>query len=606
MCGIIGYIGNGSVIDVLLRGLARLEYRGYDSAGLTVLEKKLTTVKAVGKISNLKEKIKKQHFKDISIGIAHTRWATNGEPNETNAHPHTSNDNTISVIHNGIIENKEVLREELIKKGFTFKTDTDTEVIPVLIEHYLKHSKDFEEALIKTTMKLKGAYGIVAMHEGEEKLYCAKLGSPLCIGISNNTRFVASEPSAFVEHTNKVINLDDHEIAIVHSKGETIKKIKPANGEAISAKKTVVEVPFDIEDVKKGKYAHFMLKEIHEQPQAIQNTIGGKIRNIDNIQIEIPSPLQSVNFLACGTSWHAGLIGEYIIENYVGTPVDVEYASEYINKKCLLSKQDVAIAISQSGETADTREALKKAIAKKASIAGIVNVVGSQIARLAGKGMYLHAGPEIGVASTKAFTCQVAALNLLSAKLSNDQAYRKKITSSLKKVPAAIKLLLDDDAFHNTIKKIANTFSEANNALYLGRGIDFPVALEGALKLKEISYIHAEGYPAGEMKHGPIALIDENMPVFFVVGTGKGNYEKVLSNMEEVKSRKGRIITISDHKDKQIEKLSEFTIYVPHIADTVSPIIKALPLQLIAYHIAVNKGLDPDKPRNLAKSVTVE
>ena len=567
-----------------------------------------------------------------SLAVGHTRWATHGAPTEQNAHPHMSNGNRVTVVHNGIIENKIELQESLEALGYEFKTETDTEVIPILIEHYLKTSDTALDAILKTLSKLRGAYGLAIMIKGHDKLYAVRLGSPLCIGIADGEFFVASEPAAFLSYTNQCLDLDDYEVAIIGSR-LTVHKFnigrEGADGDlaggdmpelsllaSAELNNRTMPVPFDIEEVRKGKFAHFTLKEIHDQPRALQNTIGGKCLHedgIERININVPSVLQSVTFLACGTSWHAGLIGSFIIENEIGIPCVALQASEYINRRCLLSNRDLVIAISQSGETADTREALRLAKNAGAACAGLVNVVGSQIARLAGSGMYLHAGPEIGVASTKAFTCQVLCMNLIAGYLSRSSAYRRSVIESLVRVPPTVKELLEDKEWMDQIVAIANDIKDARSALFMGRGMDQAVALEGALKLKEISYIHAEGFPAGEAKHGTIALIDEVTPVVFVCGAGASRadgengvvYERTRANMHEVKARGGPIICVTDFDDPELYKLSKHVIVVPHITDAVSAVLKVLPLQLLAYHVAVLRGTNVDAPRNLAKSVTV-
>lgn len=566
------------------------------------------------------------------LAIGHTRWATHGAPTEENAHPHVSNERRVTVVHNGIIENKIELQDALEGLGYVFSTETDTEVIPILIEHYLKTSDTVLDAILKALSKLRGAYGLAIMVKGHDKIYGVRLGSPLCIGIGDGGEFfVASEPAAFLSYTNQCVDLDDYELAVL---GSTMRLHKFDIGReadssleqdadvnlsmlaSMELKNRVMPVPFDIEEVRKGKYAHFTLKEIHDQPRALQNTIGGKCLHedgIERINIDVPSVLQSVTFLACGTSWHAGLIGSIIIENEVGIPCTALQASEYINRRCLLSNRDLVVAISQSGETADTREALRMAKKVGASCAGLVNVVGSQIARLAGSGMYLHAGPEIGVASTKAFTCQVCCMSLIAGFLSRSSAYRRQVTENLLKVPGTVKDMLADEGFMGQIVDIAEEIKEAKSALFMGRGLDQPVALEGALKLKEISYIHAEGFPAGEAKHGTIALIDEETPVIFVIGAGASRkdgesgviYERTRANMHEVKARGGPIICVTDFEDPELYNLSSHVIRVPYISDAVSPVLKVLPLQLLAYHVAVKRGTNVDAPRNLAKSVTV-
>eukprot|EP00697_Spironema_sp_BW2_P001497 gnl/Spiro4/12025_TR6341_c0_g1_i1.p1 gnl/Spiro4/12025_TR6341_c0_g1~~gnl/Spiro4/12025_TR6341_c0_g1_i1.p1 ORF type:complete len:647 (+),score=223.06 gnl/Spiro4/12025_TR6341_c0_g1_i1:70-1941(+) len=622
MCGIFAYILSVSgtprgVVKTLLHGLAKLEYRGYDSAGVAVGKGDGTAfqvVKKEGRLANLKEACTSVTFDAPVMGISHTRWATHGAPSDVNSHPHLSNNREFAVVHNGVIENKEELKEELIELGYQFLSETDTEVVPMLLEHYSKPNRDgvkppIEDVLVRALSKLQGAYGLAILSKNEHKIYGASLGSPLCIGIGENGEmFLASDPSAFIKYTNKVVHLMDGQICEITATSYTVKELKDEVAAPLPRPRSVVDIPYDIEDVRKGPYAHFMLKEIFDQPRALRNAVGGKLRQPSHfLHIRIPPTLHGITFLACGTSLYASMVGEYIIEDHVGIPVACESASEYTSRRCLLGNHDLAIAVSQSGQTADTRDALTHAKNAGAHVAGIVNVVGSQIARLAGNGMYLHAGPEIGVASTKAFTCQVAVMCLLARSLSRDIRFQQDITQALSDLPSVVEALLADQEMHQTVDAIANAFHNATNALYLGRGIDYPVALEGALKLKEISYIHAEGYAAGEMKHGPIALIDANMPVFCVIGSCPTNFQKVLSNMEEVKARRGRIITVCNKPliTPRIRELSDFVIGVPDTHICVAPVVKIIPLQLIAYRIAVLKNHDPDRPRNLAKSVTV-
>lgn len=608
MCGIIGYIGDRDIVPLLINGLKKLEYRGYDSVGICVLNNTLNVVKNEGKIEEF-EKI--PELKNIKgrIGIAHTRWATHGEPNKINAHPHLDCRKEIAIVHNGVIENYNALKELLEKEGHKIISDTDSEIIAHLIEKF--DSGNFEDAVVKALKCIEGTFGLAIIKKGEEKIIVARKGSPLIIGLGKNEMFVASDAVAMLNYTKKVIYLNDNEIAILSKNSYSIKNLY---GEKIDKK--VDEIKWSIEEIEKREFKHFMLKEIFEQPEAIENTLRGRLKD-GTIKLTInlnPKSINRIIITACGTSWHSALIGKYIIEKIVGIPVEVDYASEFRYRNPILKENDVVIVISQSGETADTLAALK--IAKeKAKTLGIVNVIGSTLSKEVDSGIYLHAGPEIGVASTKAFTCQVTALMLFALYLrkARNLELDKKLLEELKNIAKKIKKILDKA---DEIKEIAKKFKDTKNFLYLGRGINFPVALEGALKLKEISYIHAEGYPAAEMKHGPIALIDENMPVVFFATKGP-LLEKVLSNMQEVKARKGKIITITDEISDEtekarknnrelIKKLSDYIIEVPETFEELSPILNVIPLQLLAYYIADAKGLSIDKPRNLAKSVTVE
>jgi len=608
MCGIFGYIGPREAAPILLRGLTRLEYRGYDSAGLTIKGEKLQTIKRKGKISELRTAVNKEK-PEGTIGIAHTRWATHGKPTKTNAHPHGSCNDDLSLVHNGIIENYQELKVLLIKEKHIFKSETDTETIIHLIEKFYKGK--LEVAVKKALSQVKGSYGIAVISEKEDKIVAAKKGSPLVLGIGKNEYFLASDSSAIVEHTKKVIHLQDDDILVMTRKGYHLDNLKTGIN-----KRDIETIEWKIAELEKKGFPHFMLKEIFEQPETIKNTLRGRLEknkldiHLGGLSIfdDLIPKIQRIIFLACGTSWHACLVGEYLFENYLGIPVEVEYASEFRYRKPIIGPNVLVIAVSQSGETADTLAALKEAKKLGARTLGIVNVVGSEIARETECGIYLHAGPEIGVASTKAFTSQIIALHLLNIyfgkrrnSISDKQI--KVLMDNLEKMPDKIRETLKLD---KKIKAIATKYADVNNFLYLGRGINFPTALEGALKLKEISYIHAEGYPAAEMKHGPIALIDEKMPVVFIANRTNGTYDKIISNMEEVKARKGRIIAIATEKDQKIKRLSEHVIYVPEVFESLTPIINAIPMQLLAYHLAVLKGCDIDKPRNLAKSVTVE
>ncbi|WP_294344918.1 glutamine--fructose-6-phosphate transaminase (isomerizing) [Prosthecochloris sp.] len=614
MCGIVGYIGSKDAAELLVNGLQRLEYRGYDSAGVAVLNGGLWVHKQKGSVSKLKEALSDSNhsLQGATLGIGHTRWATHGDPSDRNAHPHLSSDGSMALIHNGIIENYSSIKKELISKGYQFGSDTDSEVLVHLIDNIWTGNPDMglEAAVRSALYHVEGAYGLCIISEREpDKIVVARKGSPLVIGIGDGEYFIASDAAPIVEHTKKVIYLSDGEMAVVSKDGYIIKTI-----ENIAREKHVSELDFELAEIEKGGFEHFMLKEIFEQPTVLQDVMRGRVR-IEEGQVHLGGiedyldrlKLSSrVIICACGTSWHAGLIGEYLIEEFARIPVEVDYASEFRYRNPVITKDDVVIVISQSGETADTLAALRLAREKGALVMGICNVVGSTIARETLCGIYTHAGPEVGVASTKAFTAQVTVLYLLALTLSKGRTMsRDEIKLYLKdlgKVPQKVARILE----HNDlILEIANSYKEARNFLYLGRGYNFPVALEGALKLKEISYIHAEGYPAAEMKHGPIALIDEDMPVIFIA-TRDNSYAKVLSNIEEVRSRKGKVIAIANEGDHEITRLADHVIYIPAASGPVTPLLSVIPLQLLAYHIATLRGCNVDRPRNLAKSVTVE
>lgn len=599
MCGIIGYIGKQKVTPVLLEGLKKLEYRGYDSAGVCVLEKKgLKIIKEKGRIAKL-EKNKNLLDTISSVGIAHTRWATHGEPNEKNAHPHTDCTGEIAIVHNGIIENYASLRKLLKEEGHEMSSDTDSEVLAHLIEKF--YQGDLEQAIRRTLALVKGAYGLAVIHKKYNKIVVARRGSPLILGVGHGEMFVASDVPAILEHTKKVIYLNDNEMAVLDEDGYRISDLK---GKKVNKK--IEEIQWSMEQMEKKGFKHFMLKEIFEQPESIANTLRGRIKG-DKIKLSVDidlSKIKRIIITACGTSWHSALIAKYYFEAIVKIPVEVDYASEFRYRKPVVGDGDLLIAISQSGETADTLAALREAKKKGAKTLGVINVVGSTIAREVDSGIYLYAGPEIGVASTKAFSSQVVALLLLALYMRQESGKKidKKIIQGLYDLPKSIEETLK---YKDTIKKLARKFADRQNFLYLGRGLNFPVALEGALKLKEISYIHAEGYPAAEIKHGPIALIDKNMPVVFVA-TKNSLSKKIISNIAEVKARKGKIIVVANKNDKEIEDLADHIIEVPDSVEELSPIINNIPLQLLAYYIADFKDMDVDRPRNLAKSVTVE
>ncbi|MCH8955000.1 glutamine--fructose-6-phosphate transaminase (isomerizing) [candidate division KSB1 bacterium] len=610
MCGIVGYIGNKDAAPILLEGLKRLEYRGYDSAGVAVLTNgKITVEKQAGKISALEQSLA-QNALSGKLGIAHTRWATHGVPNQTNAHPHTDTTGRIALIHNGIIENYQTIKTKLESNGYKFSTDTDTEALVNLISEYYQNGNNLDEAVRAALSQVEGTYGIAVISKDDPNtLIAARRGSPLVIGMGENEFFVASDVSAIINHTKDVTYLDDNEIAVITRDKVTIKTI-----DNLEVDKKIEKIAFDLDKIEKSGYDHFMLKEIMEQPQTIEDAMRGRLLSeegtarLGGIRHEMESLLYAPQILlsACGTSWHASLIGEYMLEEFARTPVEVEYASEFRYRDPIIERGAVMFVISQSGETADTLAAMKEAKRKGAKVFGICNVVGSTIARESDSGVYLHAGPEIGVASTKAFTSQVMVLSLLSllmARMRNLGASKgMDIVNEMKALPQKVEKILQT---HELIKEIAKEYHQSQNFLYLGRGYNFPVALEGALKLKEISYIHAEGYPAAEMKHGPIALIDENMPVVFIA-TKDSTYEKITSNIEEVKARSGRIIAIATEGDEEIKKRADHVIYIPPTLEFLTPILTIIPLQLLAYYIAILRGCDVDQPRNLAKSVTVE
>ena len=614
MCGIVGYIGNKEAYPIIINGLKRLEYRGYDSAGFVVNAGKFISEKTKGKVSDLEEKSAKDTLSGATFGIGHTRWATHGVPNDVNSHPHFSNSGKLVIVHNGIIENYQPIKQRLLKEGYVFHSDTDTEVLVNFIE-YIKNKKQLplEEAVRYALNEVVGAYAIAVMEEDHpSKMVVARLGSPLVIGIGENEFYIASDASPFIEYTQNALYLEDGEMASIELNQEVqVRKIH--NNEEVDP--TIQELKLSIDAIEKGGYEHFMLKEIFEQPQSIQDTMRGrlledhttKISGINNNLKQFLSADRIV-IVACGTSWHAGLVGEYLFEELARIPVEVEYASEFRYRNPVINPSDVVIAISQSGETADTLAALKLAKERGAFIYGICNVVGSSIARLTDSGTYTHAGPEIGVASTKAFTTQLTVLTLLALHLGHkkgtiDHTTYKKLCQNLALVPDLVAKTIE--MTKDKVIEIAQEYKDVSNCIYLGRGYNFPVALEGALKLKEISYIHAEGYPAAEMKHGPIALIDENMPVIFLAPS-KGHYEKVVSNAQEIKARKGKIIAVVTENDTQMSSLADHTLEIPEVDEIFSPILSVIPLQLLSYHIATMRGCNVDQPRNLAKSVTVE
>ena len=614
MCGIVGYIGNKEAYPIIINGLKRLEYRGYDSAGFVVNAGKFISEKTKGKVSDLEEKSAKDTLSGATFGIGHTRWATHGVPNDVNSHPHFSNSGKLVIVHNGIIENYQPIKQRLLKEGYVFHSDKDTEVLVNFIE-YIKNKKQLplEEAVRYALNEVVGAYAIAVMEEDHpSKMVVARLGSPLVIGIGENEFYIASDASPFIEYTQNALYLEDGEMATIELNQEVqVRKIH--NNEEVDP--TIQELKLSIDAIEKGGYEHFMLKEIFEQPQSIQDTMRGrlledhttKISGINNNLKQFLSADRIV-IVACGTSWHAGLVGEYLFEELARIPVEVEYASEFRYRNPVINPSDVVIAISQSGETADTLAALKLAKERGAFIYGICNVVGSSIARLTHSGTYTHAGPEIGVASTKAFTTQLTVLTLLALHLGHkkgtiDYTTYKKLCQNLALVPDLVAKTIE--MTKDKVIEIAQEYKDVSNCIYLGRGYNFPVALEGALKLKEISYIHAEGYPAAEMKHGPIALIDENMPVIFLAPS-KGHYEKVVSNAQEIKARKGKIIAVVTENDTQMSSLADHTLEIPEVDEIFSPILSVIPLQLLSYHIATMRGCNVDQPRNLAKSVTVE
>ncbi len=617
MCGITAYIGYRDAYPIIINGLKRLEYRGYDSAGIMLYDgESINLSKTKGKVSILENKIKEEISDSGVIGIGHTRWATHGIPNDINSHPHISQSGNLAIVHNGIIENYSALKHELIDRGYSFQSETDTEVLINLIEE-IKKTEDVKlgKAVQIALNQVIGAYAIAVFDkEKPDEMIVAKLGSPIAIGIGKDNQefFIASDASPFIEYTKDAIYLEDGEMAII-KKGREISIRKLKDDSLIDA--NVQELQLNLEQIEKGGYEHFMLKEIHEQPQAIIDTLRGrlltdkgiiKISGLENNMKRFMNA-ERIIIVACGTSWHAGLVAEYIFEDFARIPVEVEYASEFRYRNPIITEKDIVIAISQSGETADTLAAIKLAKSKGAFVFGVCNVVGSSIARENDSGVYTHAGPEIGVASTKAFTTQITVLTLIALRLSRAKGtmtsadYRLYL-QELELIPKKIKKVLETDEH---IKAIAKKYLLSTNCLYLGRGYNFPVALEGALKLKEISYIHAEGYPAAEMKHGPIALIDDRMPVI-VIATSKGHYEKVVSNIQEIKSRSGKIIAVVTEGDTAVREIADHVIEVPDTEEALTPLLTTIPLQLLSYHIAVMRDCNVDQPRNLAKSVTVE
>ena len=615
MCGIVAYIGQQQASPIIIKGLKRLEYRGYDSTGISLYDgTELHTIKTTGKVSDLEAKFQGHDPIQATIGIGHTRWATHGVPNDVNAHPQTSNSGDLVVVHNGIIENYASLKEELIQRGYTFSSDTDTEVLVNLIEDVQRKEKvKLGKAVQIALTQVVGAYAIVVFdNKKPNELVAARLGSPLAIGVGEGEFFVASDATPFIEYTKNVIYLEEEHLAIIRCDRDiTIRKI--TSDKVI--KPYIEELQMSLENIQKGGYDHFMLKEIFEQPQAIRDTLRGRLLSNEGV-ITLSSLREHENkflkarrilIVACGTSWHAGLVAEYLLEKFTRIPVEVEYASEFRYRDPIIFPDDIIIAISQSGETADTLAAINIAKERGAFVFGVCNVVGSSISRLTDTGCYTHAGPEIGVASTKAFTTQITVLSLLALRLGmvkgtlSSSEYQQHLVE-LESIPDKVSETLKQERL---IKEVASSFKDTNNCIYLGRGYNFPVALEGALKLKEISYIHAEGYPAAEMKHGPIALIDEQMPVV-VIATKKGHYDKVVSNISEIKSRKGRIIAIVSEGDVRVKELADYCIEIPESLECFTPILTTIPLQLLSYYIAVQRGCNVDQPRNLAKSVTVE
>ncbi len=617
MCGITGYIGNRDAYPIIINGLQRLEYRGYDSAGIMLFDgQEINFSKTKGKVSNLQEKVENDISASGSIGIGHTRWATHGIPNDLNSHPHLSQSGDLAIVHNGIIENYDSIKKELISRGYTFKSDTDTEVLINLIEEV----KNQENVMLGKAVQIAlsqviGAYAIAVFDKTKpDEIVVAKLGSPIAIGVGKNFEefFIASDASPFIEYTKDAIYLEDEEMAIVKI-GREVAVRKIIDDSNVDAK--IHELQLNLEQIEKGGYDHFMLKEIYEQPKAITDTFRGRllakegIIKISGLENNMKKFLNAerIIIVACGTSWHAGLVAEYIFEDFARIPVEVEYASEFRYRNPIITEKDIVIAISQSGETADTLAAIKLAKSKGAFVFGVCNVVGSSIARENDSGAYTHAGPEIGVASTKAFTTQITLLALMALRLARAKgtmtsaSYRLYL-QEMELIPKKVKQVLEIDS---QIKAIAKKYLLSTNCLYLGRGFNFPVALEGALKLKEISYIHAEGYPAAEMKHGPIALIDDRMPII-VIAINKGHYEKIVSNIQEIKSRKGKIIAIVTEGDVTVKEIADHVIEIPEVEEALSPLLTTIPLQLLSYHIAVMRDCNVDQPRNLAKSVTVE
>ena len=612
MCGIVGYLGNRNATPIILEGIKRLEYRGYDSSGLAIIDenKNLKIFKESGKIIELERSLPGPDETYGTIGIAHTRWATHGEPTKINAHPHTDSKKRIAIVHNGIIENYQLLKKKLEEEGHIFESETDTEILAHLIEHFCLENNSLTAAVQQACKLVEGTFGIAVINrDNPDEMVAARRGSPLILGIGKDEFFVTSDVSAIIIHTKRVIYLQDNEIVTIHRDNFVVTNL---DNEKIDAK--ISEIDWEVSSVEKGDFKHFMLKEIFEQPISVYNAfrgrlvdklstvrLGGLMMNGNDLK-----KIHKIQIIGCGTSWHAALIGKHIIESRARIPVEVEYASEYRYKNPIIPENTLVFVISQSGETADTLAALREAQARGATVMGITNTVGSTIARESDAGVYIHAGAEIGVASTKAFTSQVTVLTLLAILLGRmnhlSPTYGATFIKELRTIPDKIEKILK---LNNKIREIANSVKDYTNALYLGRGVNFPVALEGALKLKEISYLHAEGYPAAEMKHGPIALIDENMPVV-AIALKDAIYDKIISNLQEVKARNGKIITIATEGDNVVNKFSEHVIYIPETMHILQPLLSVIPLQLLSYHVADLKGLDVDKPRNLAKSVTVE
>ena len=614
MCGIVGYIGDKNAYEIVINGLRRLEYRGYDSSGIALYNSELNVCKTKGKVEKLVKKAKKRIPLKATIGIGHTRWATHGEPNDTNAHPLISNNGSLVIVHNGIIENYATIKNELISKGYKFKSETDTEVLVNLIEYVqVTENVKLGKAVQLALSQVVGAYAIAVFDKKKpDEIVVARLGSPLAIGIGEGEMFIGSDVTPFLDFTRKVIYLEEGQVGILRNHKET--KFYEITSDSIISP-TIETLELELSEIEKGGYDHFMLKEIHEQPKAIIDTLRGRLKlnkgiiklsGIDNNLKKFTSA-NKITIIGCGTSWHAGLVGEYIFEKISRISVEVEYASEFRYRDPIINTNDIVIAISQSGETADTLAAMKLAKEKGAFVFGICNVVGSSITRESHSGTYTHAGPEIGVASTKAFTTQISVLYLMALKIGKEKGIISSTLfnnylAELKLIPEKIEKAL---SYNSKVEEIAEQIKDSSNCLYLGRGFNFPVALEGALKLKEISYIHAEGYPAAEMKHGPIALIDKNMPTV-VIATAKGHYDKVVSNIREIQSRKGKIIAIITEGDKDVKEIADYYIEVPETIESLTPLITTIPLQLLSYHIAVKLGKNVDQPRNLAKSVTVE
>jgi len=611
MCGIVAYIGKQPAFPVILKGLKRLEYRGYDSSGIALFGETVNTFKKKGRVAEL-EAWNEEIISEATVGIGHTRWATHGEPSDANAHPHTSNSGRLTLVHNGIIENYGSLKQELVQKGYTFKSETDTEVLVNFIEDIqINNNSSLEEAMRIALKRVVGAYVIIVMEEGfPNRLIAARKGSPLVIGVGEGEHFLASDASPIIEYTKKVIYVNDYELAII-SPDEII--LKNLGNEPITP--YIQQLDMELAQIEKGGFDHFMLKEIFDQPGSLTDCLRGRL-DMENLTLTLAgveehmsvfSQAKRIIIVACGTSWHAGLVAEYMIETLCRIPVEVEYASEFRYRNPVVGEGDVLIAISQSGETADTLVAIEKAKEAGAFIFGVVNAVGSSIARLSHSGAYTHAGPEIGVASTKAFTAQLTVLAMMAIKIGREkktvtEAEYNRYLAELALIPEKVKTVLET---HESIKEVAKHYADARDFLFLGRGYNFPVALEGALKLKEISYIHAEGYPAAEMKHGPIALVDENLPVLFIA-TKDAYYEKIVSNIQEIKARKGMVIAVISEGDTQIRDMADHVMVVPAVDELLAPLISVIPTQILSYYIGVLRGLDVDKPRNLAKSVTVE